>query len=83
MPEMCLSLIEPTHVLALAEAIPQLVGFSREADEALEELQEAALSLLSTILYAYAESGSNTLLKQKLSMWLQPNIIVQGVQTIE
>lgn len=83
MPELCLGIIQTQHVLALTEAIPQLVGFSREADEALEELQEASFSLISTVLYAYAEAPAKKGLKNTLGMWLQGDFLSQVLQSVE
>lgn len=48
----CLNILNIAQIIERTEAIPQLIGFSSKADSTIDELQESAFSILTTLLYS-------------------------------
>lgn len=48
----CLNMLNIAQIIERTEAIPQLIGFSSKADSTIDELQESAFSILTTLLYS-------------------------------
>lgn len=48
----CLSLINLEHVLALTEPLPQLASFSSQAEDMLDDLQESAFAIVTSLLFS-------------------------------
>ena len=46
----CLSMVNVGQVIERMEAIPQLIGFSSQADSTIDELQEASFGIITTLI---------------------------------
>jgi hypothetical protein len=44
-------------IIARTEALPLFVGFSRQADDAMDELQETAFAILTSLLFASTKNN--------------------------
>lgn len=59
-----LQLINLQHVLAMTEPLPQLSGFSTQAETCLEEIQESAFSIVTSLLFSSLPQVKTALLPQ-------------------
>ena len=69
----CLSMVNVAQVIERMEAIPQLIGFSSQASDTIDELQEAAFGIITTLMQC-----ESTQVKQGLAPFA-----VQLVRAIE
>lgn len=57
----CLTLVNVSQVIERMDAIPQLIGFSTQASDTIDELQEASFGIITTLLQCESPQVKNGL----------------------